>query len=225
MEVKIIPINPNQLDQVQGVAAARGFYDANRIINPSGNIDGAFESAGRRAQTSNSLNARDIGGNPSSGGSGNRTGNKQNAGNVGGSGSGGSTIGGGGNPNNLGGAGGPNAACFKFGTPTEGKFVRTIVHHGIFQLLKITTENGHEVYVTGEHPFMLPDDKQMVAAELLPGDTLLTKEGPSKIKSISSGGLTYRVFTHEAEGNSDPLKDHTFWANEILVHNKTGGYI
>jgi hypothetical protein len=212
-----MPVNPNQLDQTLGGAYTKGF--TNVIGSPCSDVAAAYETAGRRAQSNNSGSARDVGHNPNSKGSGNNTGNRQNAGNVGADGSGGSTIGGGGNPNNMGGAGGPTAACFKFGTATEGKFVRTIVHHGIFKLLRIETENGHILFVTEEHPFPTADNKLRLASELLTFDSLITKEGPSKIKSITSGGLTYKVFTHEAE------EPHTFWANGILVHNKSGGYL
>lgn len=89
-------------------------------------------------------------------------------------------------------------------------------------LYVVTAKNGLTVKATADHPFVGADGSWRAAADLKPGDRVLTAGGPVAIVSVRKiaygGPVANLVLAHPQQ--SVTLQTETFYANGFLV----GGY-
>lgn len=79
----------------------------------------------------------------------------------------------------------------------------------------IRTENGKEIECADKHILFRPDLEEVFADELVCGDEILTSDGISAIKSITSTGVYEQMYDLELSDDSN----HRYYTNGILSHN------
>lgn len=79
----------------------------------------------------------------------------------------------------------------------------------------IRTENGKEIECADKHILFRPDLEEVFADELVCGNEILTSDGISAIKSITSTGVYEQMYDLELSDDSN----HRYYTNGILSHN------
>lgn len=85
-----------------------------------------------------------------------------------------------------------------------------------FEIYTVTTENGHELKCADEHLIFTPQMRTVWAKDLKVGQEIMTKEGPSKVLSISK--IDTKVCMCDITVDSEM---HSYYTNGILSHNTT----
>lgn len=87
----------------------------------------------------------------------------------------------------------------------------------------LTTSDGRTLRVTGEHPIYVPDANRYVEAKDLAGDERLLALGARGAVRSSIGSALEPSTTTETVYNITVAGVHNYFAEGVLVHNKTGG--
>lgn len=83
-------------------------------------------------------------------------------------------------------------------------------------VIELTFSNGTQIKTTRQHPYYVENKGWVLAKDLVKGDTCLDKLGNTVlVESVRSSRGEYEVFNLH-----NVVPNHTFFANDILVHNK-----
>jgi DNA primase len=94
----------------------------------------------------------------------------------------------------------------------------TVKSFGVQPLLKVTTVRGtqtKDVFATAEHRWIFPDQTESITVELVPGQKLLTADGPEwTVKSVELTSRVEEVFCASVpEGHAFVLEDDLVTGN------------
>lgn len=107
-----------------------------------------------------------------------------------------------------------NEKTGKFGKGTLGS-IRVTTQH---ELIEVSTNSGNKVKTTPGHKFYTLNDGWKIAGELVTGDKLFTKGGVEttieNLEVIKDAVEVYHLI--------DVKNDHTYFAEDLLVHNWKG---
>lgn len=83
-----------------------------------------------------------------------------------------------------------------------------------YDVFKIKLKNGLYLEGADNHILFNEKHKQIFIKDIIPGDLVITKEGPIEVKSIIKRNVKVSMF--DVTVNS---QNHRFWSNGILSHN------
>jgi hypothetical protein len=102
------------------------------------------------------------------------------------------------------------------GQPHNSTVTDTSLGRSSSPLIKIETNNGSSLIATEGHP-VATTNGMVTAAQLTPGTSVITTQGPTNITGITSTSYNGNLFSLHLAKGTDPSS--SFYANGLLIGN------